>query len=505
MNPYIHATDLVNLLRCQRLAWTVHDHRESGMPYSNLICPFSSLYLEWLGLQDLPCGQVGDSAAHSLELLEKHGGGYSLRLEYNGCRTKIPILVRNGTRQKITGSGSEPESTYKAIYPYLTVFPKEQEALLMAINRQIAKKLGIEITEHEVVYLNRDYIRQDQLDLDGLLLKSSHLFKRAGVPFDKTIDEMLDHEDAKLDLDGLIEKARVNLFAECPREARRNKYCTAPRRCSFYEQCFNEDELPDNHSAFLFSGRGKDKLDTRLGDIPPEYFDGHPMQYAQIQADRHGGQFADLHAIQGWLNQLQKPVIFLDFEWDTFSIPPYRNMRPFDVLCFQYSMHVWDGKKLEHYNFFSGGDCREAFISSLVANVPKEGSIIVYNMEGAEKLRLIQLADQFPEYREDLEAIWSRMVDLSVLFENGSFYDIRQRGRFSLKSVLPLFCDDNGYKHLEVQDGLQAIFAYRKYEACSDPVQKEQIAHNISSYCEMDTMAEVLLLEGLQKLCQKEI
>ena len=44
-------------------------------------------------------------------------------------------------------------------------------------------------------------------------------------------------------------------------------------------------------------------------------------------------------------------------------------------------------------------------------------------MEGAEKLRLKQLASQFEEYREELDSICSRMVDLSKPFEAGLYYN----------------------------------------------------------------------------------
>ena len=59
----------------------------------------------------------------------------------------------------------------------------------------------------------------------------------------------------------------------------------------------------------------------------------------------------------------------------------------------------------------------------MIQDLPKTGTILVYNMEGAEKLRLKQLASQFEEYKEELDAICSRMVDLSKPFEAGLYYN----------------------------------------------------------------------------------
>ncbi len=57
-------------------------------------------------------------------------------------------------------------------------------------------------------------------------------------------------------------------------------------------------------------------------------------------------------------------------------------------------------------------------------------------MEGAEKLRLIQLGEQFPQYADDLAQIYDRMIDLSKPFECGLYYDNRMHGHYSLKNIL---------------------------------------------------------------------
>ena len=72
---------------------------------------------------------------------------------------------------------------------------------------------------------------------------------------------------------------------------------------------------------------------------------------AQIQADLNGGLYVDEKALADWLSQLKLPISFIDFEWDLFPIPPYKDMKVMDVLVFQYSLHVFDGKKLSHYEF----------------------------------------------------------------------------------------------------------------------------------------------------------
>ena len=232
--------------------------------------------------------------------------------------------------------------------------------------------------------------------------------------------------------------------------------------------------------------------------------EGFRLQYAQYMASKTQKPFMDRAALQVWMKQIKYPISYLDFEWDTFAIPPYKNMKPFDVLCFQYSLHVEtsDGN-LTHYNFFESKDCRRHFVEQLIKDLPKTGTILVYNMEGAEKLRLKQLASQFEEYREELESICSRMVDLSKPFEAGLYYNSKMRGHYSLKSILPVFSKDVSYHDLDIQNGLNAVFAYRTYDE-KDEKEKKEVKEAISTYCQMDTYAEYVVYHGLIKEVEKD-
>ena len=234
-----------------------------------------------------------------------------------------------------------------------------------------------------------------------------------------------------------------------------------------------------------------------IHELPLNQIEGFRLQYAQYMASKTQKPFMDKAALQVWMKQIHYPISYLDFEWDTFAVPPYENMKPFDVLCFQYSLHVEskDGA-LKHYNFFESKDCRRHFVEQLIQDLPKTGTILVYNMEGAEKLRLKQLANQFEEYRDELEAICARMVDLSKPFEAGLYYNSKMRGHYSLKNILPVFSKDLSYKNLDIQNGLNAVFAYRTYDDKNEE-EKKEVKEAISTYCQMDTYAEYVVYHGL--------
>ncbi|MBQ0065834.1 MAG: DUF2779 domain-containing protein, partial [Firmicutes bacterium] len=357
--------------------------------------------------------------------------------------------------------------------------------------------------ENEIIYINKDYIRQEELNIKELLSSSDRLFnKRNNIG--KTIEEYINK--LEFDLEENIEATKAILEGEEP-QMLRSKLCTASRRCSYYDTCFDDSNLEDDSVLFLTTSRSK--LEAfhngveKIADLDLDQLDGFQLQYAQYKASQCT-YFADKLAIGQWLTNIKYPISYLDFEWDTFAIPPYKNMKPFDVLCFQYSLHIEreDGT-LEHTDFFDVEDCREGFIQSIIQNVPKEGTVLVYNMEGAEKLRLLQLAEQFPQYEKELKQICERMVDLSKPFELGIYYHNKMRGHYSLKSVLPVFTSEYSYADLTVKDGLKAVHAYRNFALVSEE-EKVSIREDIREYCKMDTFAEYIVYHGLCDLVKEK-
>ena len=486
----IHVSDLLNYKRCPKYCWNNVHRKHPFEGFYHMEKPFSDYWKEYLNIQNAPCGQVGDTNEDTLNLLKNSDVVCSVRFEYRNCRTRIPVLMKM-------------EDGYKAIYPHLSAYPKESEAQLMKINIQIAQSAGVHITSNEIIYLNKEYIRKDYLDLSEFLLRNDHLFNRRNKP-SKTIDECMEQYD--FDLDEWIDT--VQTLLDSPEfTLDRSKKCTTGRRCSYYDDCFDESKLPDDSILFLTTSSHKLQAYAngirRISDLEPEDIEGFKLQYAQYMASKHG-IFYDKAALRIWTSMIQYPISYLDFEWDTFAIPPYENMKAFDVLCFQYSLHIEDlNHNLSHHDFFDTADCREKFILSLLETIPKKGSILVYNMEGAEKLRLKQLGEQFPKYKEQLDQICDRMIDLSKPFECGLFYDNRMRGHYSLKKVLPVFTDEYSYHQLSIQNGLNAVFTYRTFDSAL-PEQKQVIRQELSNYCKMDTFAEYVIFHGLEKYLKED-
>lgn len=479
----LHVSDLIHYKKCPRFCWNCQNNPLPYESFYHMDSPFTALWQKRLGVEKAVSGEVGDTNEKTLKLLEENDVLLAGRFSYRECRTRIPLLMRT-------------DQGYKAIYPLLSAYPKEFEAVKMKVNQMICRSVGIDIVKHEILYINKDYVRHGELDLDECLIITDRFFNRKNHP-GRNIDEVI--EELEIDLDTWIDQ--TNQVLSLPSvETIRSKTCTTGRRCNYYDICFDDSHLPDDSPVFLTTSQHKlEALETgieHICEMDLDQIDGYKLQYSQYMASKQG-KFVDHIALKHWLSRIEYPISYLDFEWDTFAFPPYDKMKPFDVLCFQYSLHVEDGD-LKHYDYFGTGDCRKEFIQSLLKQIPKTGTVLVYNMEGAEKLRLVQLAEQFPRYKKQLMQICGRMVDLSKPFETGIYYANKMRGHYSLKNVLPVFTNQVSYQELEIHNGLNAVQAYRTFDTVSDE-QKNEVRNNIRDYCKMDTYAEYVVYHGLLK------
>jgi len=190
---------------------------------------------------------------------------------------------------------------------------------------------------------------------------------------------------------------------------------------------------------------------------------------------------------------------WLDFETIAFAVPRWIGTRPYQQVPFQFSAHVEEANgTIQHREFLSldGTDPRRPCAEALVAMLPPAGAIIGYNAS-FEKGRVLELADAFPDLGNQLRDIANRMVDLLPV-TRANWYHRDQRGRWSIKAVLPTIAAELDYNELEVRDGGQAQKAY--VEAIAPETtdsRRAAIDAALRAYCERDTEAMIVLTRRL--------
>ena len=480
----LHVSDLKRYNRCPRLYYLNQIIKPKYFRYLRSDENIYALINQKYNIKEAFLGKVGDSNEAFLSNRENYEWFIRPRFEYQGLRVNIPYL-----RKK--------KDKYDVYFLSLTVAPKTDMLFEMAADMFVLRNLGIDTGKVKVIYLNPDYVRKKKIDPKSLFKESEYFLKPQNDLTKNKIKKLIDGYKADyLSMISDIEMHELDDFS-----ATKNKNCTRFGKCTMYDACFGQEIIPDNSILNLIGGSNKEyqilKGNDTLAKADLTVSEGNALQYAQIMADRNGGLYFDKIALKEWMKRLSvRPLIFMDFEWEHFLIPPYKQMKPFDVLCFEYSVHILDKKeKLIHKEYLGTEDCREDFIKKLLKDIPKQGAIVAYNAFGAESYRLLELATQFPKYGEELKGLVDRLVDLQYPFANGLIYDIRQRGNYSLKSLLPIV-SDYSYSDLNINQGLEAVLRWRLIDEGNDD-NREESEVELKQYCGLDTYSMYLVYKWL--------
>jgi hypothetical protein len=141
----------------------------------------------------------------------------------------------------------------------------------------------------------------------------------------------------------------------------------------------------------------------------------------------------------------------------------------------------------------------------LCRDIPMDGMVMVFN-DTFEKGRIKEMAEVFPDLREQLLAIRNNVVDLLDPFQAGAYYRPAMNGRFSIKVVLPsLFPDDPNldYHNLPgcVHNGGEAMELFPKL-AEMEGKELAQMRYDLLRYCELDTWSMVVILRKLYEVSE---
>lgn len=493
--------------QCPKKFYLSKKQETKGFPFVHFAYSLEELASRYLMLdpKTLFIGETGQATAETLAGLKQNEWLMRGRFEAKQLRAKISFL-------KKIEEPSELHALYEKddwiVVDYFvlckTNYPKEEEGKRIALELWLLKQCKVAVRELHLIHLNGAYVFEQELDLRQLFCISETVFKdnnRPGKDLWSVVDKYYhDITDTLCEMEATMQMESVTMPYHLN--------CTKHGKCEFYENCFQEDELPDDSILFLSQSRKKYDLLAQgissMTQLDLDELQATYLQYAQYQSAITNQVYVDQAALAHWLNKLEHPFSFIDFEWELIGIPLYHGMKPYDVLPFQYSLHYEEHGKIVHREFLSSMDCRKAFIESLLEHIPAAGSIIAYHAEGAEKLRLKELAEQFPQYATRLLKLCDRMVDLTYPFLNGVVYHPHMRGTYSLKKLLEVIEPDHNYQGLKIHHGLQAVYVHRMLPQLTAEEQEEAII-NLKNYCAMDTYAMVVVIRYLNQLIESHL
>lgn len=221
----------------------------------------------------------------------------------------------------------------------------------------------------------------------------------------------------------------------------------------------------------------------------------------EIIAHKNNTVIVEREGLTEFLDGIEYPVYFLDYEAVMDAVPLYEGTGPYQQVPFQFSLHVQEEPNgpLNHISFLhkDRDDPRRDFAEKLIETCGDKGSVVVFYAP-YESGRNKELAKDFPEFAKGLNAINDRMIDIYEPFKQRFLYDPRQNGSASLKVVLPTYTDIS-YDGMSIANGEQALNEYKAFAKgmITDPQELEALWRGLDEYCEQDTYAMVKLLDVL--------
>ncbi|MGA2260032.1 MAG: DUF2779 domain-containing protein [Acidobacteriota bacterium] len=365
---------------------------------------------------------------------------------------------------------------------------KEEHIPDVAFQKQVYEGAGIRIHRCYLMHVDTSYVRDGEVDPEGLLQRT----------------EVTDEVTASADVVRSEAKRMIAVMSakKCP-EVPVGSHCA---ECALYGDCWAF--LPERHVFSLTYGGQKcyelmDQGILKVRDIPDD-FPLREKQAIQVACEKSRKPHMRLEKIEEFLGSLAYPLYFLDFETFMAAVPPYDRMSPYEVIPFQFSLHVLEalGKSGKHHSYLAdgSGDPRPELLGMLKKLIGRTGSIVAFN--ASYETRILYLCSRrFSEFAGWIESLRPRFVDLHVPFWQLDYYHPDQQGSTSLKAVLPAMTKLR-YDDLEIGDGQTASLRFAEM-AFGDvtPAAKQDIRAALETYCHQDTEGMVEIVKALQRLC----
>lgn len=362
---------------------------------------------------------------------------------------------------------------------------KDEHIPDLAFQTLVIEKSGFKIKNAYVLHVNNEYVRKGEIDPQSITKKEDVTEKVREL-----IPETLEN----------IEKAfKVLESKEMPD--------LSPRHINGGSDVMAEwldiyqvikGKLPQ-YSIYKLAGL-KPEIAAWLEDNGIEALQDVPLderlnerQTRQIEAMKSGEQKIDRDEIKNFLDELEYPIHFFDYETAMGVIPTFDGYHPYQQIPFQYSLHILPstGAKLIHKEYLhaENTDPVPELLKHLKADFEGRGSVISWFMS-FEKGRNSEMAKAHPEYAKILENINDRMVDLMIPFSKGWFVDKDFFGLASIKSVLPVLLPELSYKALDISGGADAqrIWMETILKGLNTD-KREKIISDLKKYCQLDTYA----------------
>jgi hypothetical protein len=402
---------------------------------------------------------------------------YEATFVHEGVLVRVDLLIPSNNGWKII----EVKSSGKKSFDKSKTSSKRKNLIAdCAIQAWVLEGCDIPVESISLALIDNDWVYAGDGNYDGLLT-----LRDVEQEVEETIGQV----------PNWLIKARTALIDGEPR-VRVGTRCSNPYKCGFWDQCWPVNE---EYPVTALGGPGlvASLVNDGIRDVrqvPRDWIESISAPKARAKAERvwnctRTGKPQLDSEIRAWVSSLGFPRFYLDFETVAPAIPLWSGSKPYEVVPFQYSIHVEDEHgQISHKEFLdlSGNDPSRLLALRLIRDLGEEGPVLTYS--GYEQRIIDGLVAKHPDLSESLSDILGRLVDmLPPIRESVIHPDFH--GSWSIKNVAPVLSPSVSYDALEgVTVGSDASAAF--IEAITSNVREEKrdiLRKELLEYCELDT------------------
>ncbi len=366
----------------------------------------------------------------------------------------------------------------------------------VAFQKVVMDTLSIPVGKLHLVRLDKSYVRSGELSIQKLFIT-------------KEITE--DVEEIVSDIEGQM--AGVHEYINREQEPTGHCDCwvkSKSNHCTTF--WYSNPDIPD-YSVHQISriGNSPTKLtvliESEIIDIHkvPHDFELSDNQRRQVDVAQSGRTVIDSEGVDTFLERLEYPLAFIDYETFPSAVPRYSGYHPYQQIPFQFSLHIIEeeGGEMTHAEFLhtENSNPDERFVEAIKEHLPPTGTVLVWSQK-FEKGINNQVAERLPQYQEFITSVQDRIVDLIEPFDGKTavYWHPDFLGKSSIKFVLPALVPKLSYKELEIQEGGAAADTWNRIvsgEYSDEEAQRKITA--LLKYCHLDTLAMVEIWKVLKR------
>lgn len=246
----------------------------------------------------------------------------------------------------------------------------------------------------------------------------------------------------------------------------------------------------------------------RVQDVPPDSCNTPKLNH-WVEVYRTQRPYIDRTAVAHWLNKLEYPLYYFDFETTQPVIPLWPYSRPYQQIPFQFSLHIQrqPNGPYEHQEYLFEGkqDPRYGCVEAMLKYIGEKGTLIAHHAT-FEKTRIREMAHDLPLPQEQKDALLrmsERFMDTETPFKQDYLHP-NMHGSSSIKKVLPSLVPEMTYEGMPVANGGDAMNAFDElYFGNLSEDAARQLRRDLLAYCKQDTWAMVKLVDALRDSVQK--